>query len=70
MSLAGNRSRIVTLTGQILRNWQHTKDYWRDAKSEEFGKRYMDELASATNASTGALEQLESIITKIKKDCG
>ena len=70
MSLAGNRSRIVALTSQILRSWEQTQEYWRDGKSEEFGKRYIDELTSATNASSSALEQLESIIIKIKKDCG
>lgn len=70
MSLAANRARIGGLTQELLRQWQTTRETWLDAKSDEFERRYIDELRSAVNASSSALEQLERVLNKLRNDCG
>ncbi|MBM3847389.1 MAG: hypothetical protein FJ405_14050 [Verrucomicrobia bacterium] len=69
MSLAGNRARIDALTRGILREWQNSREHWRDTRSDEFNARYMEELASAAAAASSALDQLETLVQQIKHDC-
>ena len=69
MSLLGNRSRVTGLTKEVVAQWQHTKESWRDSKSEEFERRYMDELLSSVNTACSAIEQLDKVLSKMRKDC-
>ena len=47
MSLSANRSRLAATTKELSLRWGETKNYWRDAKSREFERRYVEE-ADAT----------------------
>lgn len=69
MSLLGNRSRLTGLTQEITTLWRETKSSWHDSKSEEFERRYMDELFSSVNAACAAIEQLDKTLAKLRKDC-
>ncbi len=67
MSASG--ARLEALTKDLRVHWQHTKEYWSDAKSHEFEHKYLDELFTSVDRAVGVIEQLEKVITKIKKDC-
>jgi ferric iron reductase protein FhuF len=69
MSLSGNKGRLVGLTRDLSLQWVETKNYWRDAKSEEFERRFMTELSSHINRAVTVLEQLEELSKKIRSDC-
>jgi hypothetical protein len=69
MSLSGNKGRIVGLTRELLLQWAETKNYWRDAKSEEFERKYMTELSAHVNRAIIVLEQLEELLKKVRSDC-
>ena len=69
MSLLGNRSRVTGLTKEVLAQWQQTRESWRDAKSEEFERRYIDELLSSVNTACSAIEQLDKVLAKMRKVC-
>ena len=58
MSLLGNRSRLTGLTKELTNAWSETRNTWRDSKSEQFERRYMDELVSSVNIACAAIEQL------------
>ena len=60
---------MTGLTKEILSHWQETKESWRDVKSEEFERRYIDELLASTNSACTAIEQLDKILSKMRKDC-
>lgn len=49
--------------------WQHTREYWRDAKSTEFEHKYLDELFSSVDKAVGVIEQLDKLLNKIRRDC-
>jgi hypothetical protein len=69
MSLSGNKGRLVGLTRDISLEWAETKNYWRDAKSEEFERRFMAELSAHVNRAVLVLEQMEELLKKVRSDC-
>jgi len=69
MSLSGNKGRLLGLAREFSLEWAETKNYWKDAKSEEFDRKFMVELSSNVNRSITVLEQLEELLKKVRSDC-
>jgi hypothetical protein len=69
MNLTGNRSRLTGLTRDLSLQWDETKSFWLDAKSQEFEQRFMIELEAQTSRAVGVLEQLDKLLQKVRSDC-
>ena len=69
MSLRANGNQLATLTKELQMKWQETRNYWQDAKSEEFQRKYLDELQANVDTTIAVIEQLDKLITKIRSDC-
>jgi thymidylate synthase len=69
MSLAANKTRLTSVTQELFNRWRETQQHWRDDKAKEFERIYIEELNASVNAASGVIDQLDKIITKIKKDC-
>ena len=69
MNLSGNKGRLVGLTRDIMLRWSETKNYWRDAKSEEFDRRFMAELDASVNRTVLIVDKLEELLKKVRSDC-
>jgi thymidylate synthase len=67
MSASG--SRLTAITKELWVQWQRTKDDWRDAKSLEFERKYLQELMSSVDKTVAVIDQLDKLIAKIKSDC-
>lgn len=67
--MSETRNRLVALTRELLNEWENTRQYWNDAKSSEFEKRFLNELQSGVNAAVTNIESLERILSKIHDDC-
>ena len=64
-----NGSRLEGVTKELWNQWMQTKEYWQDAKSPEFQQKYLEELIAGVNKAVGVIEQLDKLVTKIKRDC-
>jgi thymidylate synthase len=64
-----SRARLEALTKELRLHWQQTKEHWSDAKSREFEQKYLQDLFIAVERSNSAIDQLDRLISKIKKDC-
>ena len=62
-------NRLAALTKELRAQWEQTKADWKDAKSLEFEHRYMDELLASVDRSVTVIEQLDKLVSKIRKDC-
>ena len=62
-------ARLAGLTKELRSQWQGTKAYWKDDKSLEFERRYMEELLASVDRAVTVIEQLDKLVTKIRKDC-
>lgn len=69
MSIATSKARLDALTKELSSNWAQTKYFWRDAKSQEFEHRFMDELLAGVNRTTASIQELEKIVAKVRNDC-
>lgn len=69
MNLTGNKGRLAGLTREINLRWEETKNYWRDAKSDEFERKYMVELGSSVNRTLLIVEKLDELLKKVRSDC-
>ncbi len=69
MSLSGPKSRMAGLTREIAVQWEETRNHWRDAKSEEFDRRFMAELSYHVNRAIVVVDQLDELLKKVRKDC-
>lgn len=69
MSLGGSKSRLIALTRELALHWNETKNSWRDAKSDEFERHYLQELFIAVDRSVTVMEKLDNLLAKIRKDC-
>ncbi len=69
MSMSGNKGRLVGLARDISLQWAETKNYWRDAKSEEFDRKFMTGLSIHVGRTVMVLEQLEELLKKVRSDC-
>jgi len=69
MNLSGNKSRVTGLTKEISFRWAAAREHWRDAKSEEFQHRFMQHLFPRTNQAVAAIERLDELLKRIRKEC-
>ena len=69
MSMAGSKARLTGLTKELSLKWEETKNYWRDAKAEEFERKYLQELFIGVDKTVGVVEKLDELLKKVTKDC-
>ncbi len=62
-------SRLGAVTKDLWVHWLQTKESWADAKSLEFEQKFLQELMNSVDKTVTAIEQLDKLIQKIKKDC-
>jgi thymidylate synthase len=62
-------SRLAGITKELRNQWQDTKSYWKDAKSQEFEHRFMEELLASVDRAVTVIDQLDKLVTKIRQDC-
>jgi hypothetical protein len=67
--LSGSKNRLVAITKELSNRWDETKNYWRDAKSQEFEQRYMSELFANVDKTVTVMDKLNELLTKVKNDC-
>jgi thymidylate synthase len=64
-----NGARLEAITRELWVQWQQTRQDWADDKSREFEQKYMQELVQSVDKTVAVIEQLDKLITRIKKDC-
>ena len=69
MSLGSAKSRLISLTREITVQWEETQSHWRDAKSDEFDRRFMRELAQQVSRAATVVDELDKLLTKVRSDC-
>ena len=62
-------ARLEGITKELRLQWHQTKHYWGDAKCLEFEQRYLQELFASVDRAVGVIDQLDKLVTKIKKEC-
>ena len=69
MSVRASGARLIAITRDLSNQWEQTRESWKDAKSLEFQKKYLEELIASVDRACSVIEQLDKIVTKIRSDC-
>ena len=69
MSLSANGKVLAASTTKLLQRWQETKQHWRDAKSDEFERKYLLELQASVERADTILAEIDKILTRVRTEC-
>lgn len=69
MSLRSSRAQLAVLTRELLRHWEQTRHQWRDDQAREFESRYLGPLATLLGSTLNSIEDLDKLLSKIRRDC-
>jgi hypothetical protein len=69
MSLGGSKSLLNESTRELFARWEDAKLSWRDSKSRDFERDYLDALPQAVANATRIIEELDLVLSKIHADC-
>ena len=69
MSAISNKARLITAAKELSSKWENTKNYWRDEKSAEFERKYLQELFLSVDKAVAVIEKLDELLKKVRKDC-
>lgn len=69
MSLSASRSRLAALTRDLAVRWEQTGEHWADQPRDEFERRFLVDLFAAVDKAGAALEQLDEVIAKARREC-
>ena len=69
MNIGGNGRSLVMLTKQLSLQWEQTRSFWRDAKAQEFERKFLRELTAAVDRAAPVFDDLDKLVTKVRTDC-
>ena len=69
MNLAGSKSKLAGAAKELALKWEATKTSWRDEKSAEFERRYLQELFVGVDRTIAIIDKLDELFKKVRGDC-
>ena len=69
MSAVGSKGRLAGASKELALKWEETKNYWRDEKSAEFERKYLQELFIGMDKAITVIEKLDELMKKVRSDC-
>jgi hypothetical protein len=69
MSTRASASNLSQALRELSVEWQQTKSYWRDQKSQEFERNYLEKLPSLATQARNVMEELDNLLRKVRTDC-
>jgi hypothetical protein len=69
MNIRGSASNLAQAMKDLMMKWEQTRESWRDAKSEEFHAHYLEHLPGHIARAMAAMEELDGLLRKVRKDC-
>jgi hypothetical protein len=69
MSAGGSQGRLAAASKELALKWEETKNYWRDERSAEFERKYLQELFIGMDKAIAVIEKLDELLKKVRSDC-
>jgi hypothetical protein len=69
MNINSDGKLLSAATRELWRKWLETKNYWHDAKSEDFERTFLDELTAAVERTGPSFDRLDKLATSIREQC-
>ena len=69
MNLRSSASNLTQAVKDLSGHWHQTQSSWRDVKSAEFERTYLENLPNIAARATSVIEEIDAILRKVKADC-
>jgi hypothetical protein len=69
MSTRVSAANLIQAMKDLSVEWQQAKEHWRDAKSHEFERHYLEPLPREIARATTAIEEIDALLRKVRSDC-
>jgi len=69
MSVKVSASILSQAVQDLMVSWDNTRAAWRDAKSLEFERTYLEKLPDHISRANSMIEELDMLLRKVKTDC-
>ena len=54
---------------ELSLEWDYTKSTWHDAQSQDFERKYLEELPQHIARAALVVEEINTLLQKIRADC-
>ena len=69
MSTTGSAGNLGGALKELSLRWQETRTHWRDVKSVEFERNYLEKLPNDVGRAAGVIEEIGKLLQKVRHDC-
>jgi Cdc6-like AAA superfamily ATPase len=69
MNASGSAANLVQSLKNLNNEWEVTKSYWHDIKSQEFERHYLEPLPGHIATAITVMEEIDALLKKIRSDC-
>jgi hypothetical protein len=69
MNLNGSAANLSESLKELRLEWEQTRNYWRDTKSQEFEDQYLDRLPNDVARAAAVIKEIAALMKKIHDDC-
>ena len=69
MNISSSRSLLNKSSRDLLEAWRDTENHWRDARANQFYKEFISPIPKSVASAGNVIQELGTILTKIRKDC-
>jgi hypothetical protein len=69
MSTRPSAGNLAQALKDLSLEWAQTKETWRDVKSDEFERHYLDPLPHEVTRAISVIEEVDALLRKVKHDC-
>lgn len=69
MNVTGAAANLMQSLKQLRLEWETTSAYWRDAKRDEFDRRYLENLPNDVSRAAIVIKEIAAVLDKVHKDC-
>jgi hypothetical protein len=69
MSTRVSASNLAQALQNLMADWNQTRSHWRDAKSQEFEKQYLEDLPGQIMQAKTIMEEIDVLLRKVRSDC-
>jgi hypothetical protein len=70
MSLYSGQASLKRASQDLFAQWEQTRLIWRDDISRKFEERYIEPLVRQIRTAREAIEHMDGVVGKIRRDCG
>ena len=62
-------ANLVQAVKELSFDWEQTRAYWNDAKSQQFARDYLDQVPEYVMRTRIAMEEIDVLLRKVRSDC-